>query len=140
MDDVAFTNQIFVFIQYPCFYLKSGKKIQEWFIEICRDGTIDLVSELEAHSVPMLIFSAGLGNMVTAILEHYKVLRPNVHILSNFLQFKDGFVDGFQKDVIHPLNKNGRSASHSPYFQVRLQITIPTSFVRTFLEIRNYWP
>ncbi|KAK3924995.1 7-methylguanosine phosphate-specific 5'-nucleotidase [Frankliniella fusca] len=82
-----------------------------------RSGFQDLVTALDTANVPLLVFSAGLGDVVDAILKHHGVCNKNIHIISNFLNFKDGLVNGFTDDIVHPFNKNGKAAEHTNYFK-----------------------
>ncbi|KAJ3017367.1 5'-nucleotidase, cytosolic III [Thoreauomyces humboldtii] len=71
-----------------------------------RGGVSTLVNECEALEIPLLVFSAGLGDVIEAVMRKQNLLRPNVHIVSNLLHFgKDGVADGFQGPIIHTFNK-----------------------------------
>ncbi|XP_034246216.1 7-methylguanosine phosphate-specific 5'-nucleotidase isoform X2 [Thrips palmi] len=83
-----------------------------------RTGTAELVNALDEEDVPMLIFSAGLGDVVDAILKCHGVVNKNIHVISNFLKYKDGHVNGFTNDIVHPFNKNGKAAEHTKYFEL----------------------
>ncbi|KAE8751966.1 hypothetical protein FOCC_FOCC001129 [Frankliniella occidentalis] len=82
-----------------------------------RSGFQDLVTTLDSLNVPLLVFSAGLGDVVDAILKNHGVANKNIHVISNFLKYKDGLVNGFTADIVHPFNKNGKAAEHTNYFQ-----------------------
>ncbi|KAH0557967.1 7-methylguanosine phosphate-specific 5'-nucleotidase-like [Cotesia glomerata] len=72
-----------------------------------RDRTKELIDRLNAAAVPVLVFSAGLGDVVEAILKHHDVFLDNVKVISNFLSYKDGKINGFKNDkLIHVFNKN----------------------------------
>ncbi|EDV56970.1 7-methylguanosine phosphate-specific 5'-nucleotidase [Drosophila erecta] len=71
-----------------------------------RDGTHEFFADLQRLNIPTLVFSAGLGNSVVSVLRQANVLHPNVKVVSNFLQFRDGVLDGFQQPMIHTFNKN----------------------------------
>jgi 2-hydroxy-3-keto-5-methylthiopentenyl-1-phosphate phosphatase len=47
-----------------------------------RDGTKELFQTLLNNDVPVLIFSAGLGNTVISVLKHYDVYLPNIKVLN----------------------------------------------------------
>lgn len=83
-----------------------------------RDGTHDLFERLGARQVPILVFSAGIGDTVAAILrESDLMLWPTVHVVSNFLRWKEGsVVNGFDTDrMIHVFNKNETALAGSVY-------------------------
>lgn len=83
-----------------------------------RNGTDIMLSHLEESGVPVLVFSAGLGDMVAAILRHHSSLLPNVHIISNFLQYDGDILCGFQGQIIHTFNKNEHAIENSDYFSL----------------------
>lgn len=62
--------------------------------DICfREGFMDIFDVLETQNVPTLIFSAGLYDVIHAVLdrEYAKTERgsppPNVHVVSNMMRF-----------------------------------------------------
>jgi 5'-nucleotidase len=77
-----------------------------------------MLQSLQAADVPVLVFSAGLGDSVSAVLRYHNALLSNVHIISNYLRFNGLQVNGFKGDVIHPFNKNEHAIEKSDYFQV----------------------
>lgn len=84
-----------------------------------RDGTHDLFKELSDLNVPLLVFSAGLGDSILAVLKHADVMYPNVHIVSNFLQYENGLLNGLgntQQTIIHTFNKNENSLKGTDYY------------------------
>ena len=76
------------------------------------------MNALDSASIPLLVFSAGLGDVVESVLKHHGVMSKNTHVISNFLKYKDGLVQGFTNDIVHPFNKNGKAAEHTNYFEV----------------------
>ncbi|XP_057340681.1 7-methylguanosine phosphate-specific 5'-nucleotidase [Microplitis mediator] len=72
-----------------------------------RDRTKELIDRLNKAAVPVLVFSAGLGDVVEAVLKFHDVLLSNVKVISNFLSYKDGKLNGFKNEkLIHVFNKN----------------------------------
>ncbi|KAL1116314.1 hypothetical protein AAG570_005809 [Ranatra chinensis] len=82
-----------------------------------RVGTEDAFRKLSASGVPVLVFSAGVGDVVKAIMRHYAIDHPNVHVISNFFKWENGFITGFQGTLIHIYNKNQHAIENSDYFQ-----------------------
>lgn len=75
--------------------------------DILRDGTKEIVEKLYNVEVPIVVFSAGLGDMVEAVMKCNNAFFDNVKIISNFLKYKGNQLDGFSNDVlIHAYNKN----------------------------------
>lgn len=83
-----------------------------------RDGTAELFETLGVRRVPVLVFSAGIGDMVAAILRQAQLLRPTVHVVSNFLRWKEGgVVNGFDTErMIHVFNKNETALAGTAYY------------------------
>ncbi len=52
-----------------------------------RDGCDPLFANLHQHDVPLLIFSAGLGDIITEAIQHQVVLYDNIKIVANFMKF-----------------------------------------------------
>jgi len=85
-----------------------------------RDFTDLMMNQLAENKVPVLVLSAGLGDMVKEILSHFNVFHENTLVVSNFLDFDEaGKVVGLKnKDrMIHMFNKSesalkGAQAEH----------------------------
>lgn len=78
---------------------------------------------LTAHNVPTLIFSAGLYDVIHAVLDKEYAKRPsqcvpkNVHVVSNMMCFnEDGTAVGFDGKLIHSLNKNANVVLDTPFW------------------------
>ncbi|KAF7822442.1 7-methylguanosine phosphate-specific 5'-nucleotidase A [Senna tora] len=73
-----------------------------------REGVFELFEFLEERDIPVLIFSAGLGDIIEEALRQ-KLDRnfKNVKIVSNRMVFDDdGHLVAFKGKLIHSLNKN----------------------------------
>lgn len=68
----------------------------------------------------MLVFSAGLGDSILAVLKHEQVLYPNVKLVSNFLKFENGMLGGFNDEypIIHTFNKNETVLKGTEYYDM----------------------
>lgn len=84
-----------------------------------RDRTKELFTKLAKVKVPILVFSAGLGDIVHAVLKNQSVLFDNVKVISNFLNFNGNMLEGFKNchNMIHVFNKNEHAVEHE-YFTV----------------------
>jgi len=83
-----------------------------------RDGTEELFSKLKSKSVPILIFSAGMGDILEEVLRHFDVYNDNVKVVSNFFEYDEqGNVTGFKSAIIHMFNKNENAIHESDYFK-----------------------
>lgn len=78
-----------------------------------RPGCDELFALARINSVPLVVCSAGLGNVVQALLRH--LLPPTegaaldvLPIVSNWLKFdRNGVVNGFSEPLLHMFNKDG---------------------------------
>lgn len=79
---------------------------------ICRVGIEEVFRKLYKQNVPLIILSAGIGDVVELILEHNNLVMDNVTVVSNFLKLsKDdngiSTIQGFKgQKLIHIFNKN----------------------------------
>ena len=61
----------------------------KWVFLCFRDGCQWFFDELHKHEIPLLIFSAGLGDIISEVISHQGRLYDNMKIVSNFLQFDE---------------------------------------------------
>ncbi len=72
-----------------------------------REDTDRMFKSLHEADVPVMILSAGLGDLVVETLEHFELNTENVNTVSNFLAYdEEGFVKGIDGAMIHVFNKN----------------------------------
>ncbi|XP_064100294.1 cytosolic 5'-nucleotidase 3-like isoform X3 [Macrobrachium nipponense] len=82
-----------------------------------RDGTEDLCKKLHSVCVPVLVFSAGMGDILEQVLRQFNVYTENVKVVSNFFEYNaEGVMIGFKGDLIHMFNKNENAIHSSNYF------------------------
>ncbi|XP_024897380.1 7-methylguanosine phosphate-specific 5'-nucleotidase isoform X4 [Pteropus alecto] len=83
-----------------------------------REGYKMFFNTLYQNSIPLFIFSAGIGDILEEIIRQKQVFHPNIHVVSNYMDFdKDGFLQGFKGQLIHTYNKNSTVCENSGYFQ-----------------------
>lgn len=72
---------------------------------------------LERYDIPLLIFSAGLGDIIQEWLIQQCGKFKNQKIVSNFMKFdkETGKIIGFQDELIHVFNKNESSVTDPEY-------------------------
>ena len=74
-----------------------------------RDQTDNMLKTLHSKEVPVLVLSAGVGDLINHIMDHFGVLHSNVKLVSNFLKFdEEGNIVGLkgeESDLIHMYNK-----------------------------------
>lgn len=80
-----------------------------------RDGVFDLFEYLEEKGVPVLIFSAGLADIIDQVfIQKLHRSFKNLKIVSNRMVFDDnGSLVSFKGKTIHVLNKNEHSLGMS---------------------------
>lgn len=52
-----------------------------------RDGYKVFFDHLEEQQVPLLIFSAGVGDVLEEVIQQNSVFHPNIRIISNYMDF-----------------------------------------------------
>lgn len=54
-----------------------------------RDGFQLFFDHLHEHSIPLLIFSAGIGDILEEVIRQAGVFHPNVKVFSNYMDFDE---------------------------------------------------
>ncbi|KAJ3309404.1 hypothetical protein HDV04_006191 [Boothiomyces sp. JEL0838] len=75
---------------------------------------IELVSD---RKIPLLVFSAGLADVIETILVDNGLWTDDMAIVSNRMVFENDVCVGFQDPLIHSLNKNEAGMSESVHAQ-----------------------
>ncbi len=52
-----------------------------------RDGYKGFFDRLAEQQVPLLIFSAGVGDVLEEVIRQNRVFHPNVRVISNYMDF-----------------------------------------------------
>jgi len=71
-----------------------------------REGASEFLFQMKKDNVPVVIISAGIGNIISGFLKATNTDYENIKILSNFIKFTNGIIDTFEGEVIHSFNKN----------------------------------
>jgi len=84
-----------------------------------RDHTKHMLDHLHQAQIPVLVMSAGLGDILVEVMDAFDVYhRSNTKVVSNFLAYDDtGKVTGIAGEMIHVYNKNESAIHDSEYFQ-----------------------
>lgn len=84
-----------------------------------RCGADLMIRELSRLSIPLVIFSAGIGNVIEICLKQELGDVPeNVHLISNMMHFDEqGIACGFSDPLIHTFCKNGSMIYKCPSLQ-----------------------
>ncbi len=74
---------------------------------ILREGVKDFLFKLYKNNVPVIILSAGIGNVIEQSLKQEECYFENIQVISNFIKFdENGNMIKFCDNMIHSLNKN----------------------------------
>ena len=74
---------------------------------ILREGVKEFLKEMNENEIPVIILSAGIGNVIEKFLKDENCYFKNMIIISNFIKFDfDGNMEKFQDNMIHTLNKS----------------------------------
>ena len=72
-----------------------------------RNGVKDFLFKLHKNDIPVIILSAGIGNVIEQSLKKEECYYNNIHMISNFIKFdENGNMIKFCDNMIHSLNKN----------------------------------
>lgn len=83
---------------------------------VFREGTTQMFSHLNDAGVPLLVFSAGIGDILSEAIRQFSQFFPNMHVVSNFMDFdEEDKLVGFKGQLIHTYNKH-EVAVHQPEF------------------------
>lgn len=83
-----------------------------------RDGYQLLFDHLHEHSIPLLIFSAGIGDILEEVIRQAGVFHPNVKVFSNYMDFDEsGVLRAFKGELIHIYNKREGALLNTGHFQ-----------------------
>jgi len=101
--------------------LAESQVKKDWFPEMVaasncelRDDTDLMLKLLADNNIPVLVLSAGLGDLIKEIMIYNEVFHNNTILVSNFLEFdSSGTVVGLENkdNMIHMFNKSERSLS-----------------------------
>jgi 5'-nucleotidase len=84
-----------------------------------REGSNQMLSYLLDAGIPVLVLSAGVGDLIVEILKAKGAHHSNLKVVSNFLAYdNDGNVTGLDGEMIHVYNKNENAIHDSDYFKV----------------------
>uniref|UniRef100_A0A0N4ZET7 5'-nucleotidase n=1 Tax=Parastrongyloides trichosuri TaxID=131310 RepID=A0A0N4ZET7_PARTI len=81
--------------------------VKESKIEL-REGGEDFIENLDANKIPLIVFSAGIGNIIEIFFKQtFDNVPNNIHIISNMMEFDDkNIAIKFSEPLIHTFCKN----------------------------------
>jgi len=87
-----------------------------------RQGSSEFLEKLSINKIPLIIMSAGPGDMIKEHLKHEERLSPNIHIIADMFKFdKNGIVIGVEEPIIHSLNKHEIEVNKLPVYNELLE-------------------
>ncbi len=73
---------------------------------IFRSGAKEFLQEMYIKNIPVIILSAGIGNVIEGFFKKNDCYYDNIYIISNFLEFDEfGNILEYKGKLIHTLNK-----------------------------------
>ncbi|XP_054615882.1 cytosolic 5'-nucleotidase 3-like [Dunckerocampus dactyliophorus] len=83
-----------------------------------REGYQLFFDHLYEHSIPLLIFSAGIGDILEEVIRQAGVFYSNVKVFSNYMDFDEaGVLKAFKGELIHIYNKREGALLNTGHFQ-----------------------
>uniref|UniRef100_A0A3Q3EFA5 5'-nucleotidase n=1 Tax=Labrus bergylta TaxID=56723 RepID=A0A3Q3EFA5_9LABR len=83
-----------------------------------REGYQLFFDHLHEHSIPLLIFSAGIGDILEEVVRQAGVFHSNVKVFSNYMDFDEtGVLKAFKGELIHIYNKREGALLNTGHFQ-----------------------
>ncbi|XP_001506646.1 cytosolic 5'-nucleotidase 3A isoform X1 [Ornithorhynchus anatinus] len=83
-----------------------------------KEGYENFFDKLNEHSIPVFIFSAGIGDVLEEVIRQAGVYHSNIKVVSNFMDFDDnGILKGFKGELIHVFNKHDGALKRTEYFK-----------------------
>lgn len=76
-----------------------------------RDDCLEFLDILHRHKVPLVIFSAGIGDVLEEAIRQQACMFDNIKVISNYMNFgEDGHLTGLRNGtIIHIFNKNSNA-------------------------------
>ena len=94
-----------LYYEYGLTKEKLEKSVRESNL-VFRDNAQDFLKSMYSHNIPVIILSAGIGNVIELFLKDNHCYYGNIFVISNFIIFNDkGEMERFKNKIIHTTNK-----------------------------------
>ncbi len=90
--------------QYKLTYSNLQKALEKNVLEF-RKGAYEFLERLQQKNIPVIILSAGIGNVIEEFLKKKECYYDNIYIISNFIEFQEDKMQKFTGNMIHTMNK-----------------------------------
>ncbi|MDD4983906.1 MAG: haloacid dehalogenase-like hydrolase [Candidatus ainarchaeum sp.] len=82
-----------------------------------RDSIDKFINVLKDNGVPLLVFSAGIGDVIQYFFESKGLLHKDISIISNFYNYDaSGRITGYKGKIIHSDNKGEIAVAKDKHF------------------------
>ncbi|GAA6104628.1 7-methylguanosine phosphate-specific 5'-nucleotidase-like isoform X1 [Tachysurus ichikawai] len=100
------------------------------------EGYRSFFDMLMENSVPLLIFSVGVGDFLEEIIIGHCVFSTNMRVFSNYMDYdKDGFACSFKGELIHMFNKReGALQNIHQFVHDRTNVLLGDSLLRRYVS------
>lgn len=99
-------KHINLFVKYKISEEVINKAARDIRVMAFREGAKEFLTNMFERKIPVIIISAGIGNFIKEFLVDNDVYYDNIHIVSNFIKFENGYAIGVEDNITHSLNKN----------------------------------
>jgi len=87
-----------------------------------RKGAFEFLDSLNKNNIPIIIISAGPGDLIEEYLEFENKLYPNIYLIANmFIWDKEGNATQVKEPIIHSLNKHEIEIKNLPVYNELLK-------------------
>lgn len=100
-----YTKELDLYYKYGLTYDKLISCIKIGNV-ILRDGLKELLHFFYKNNIPVVILSAGIGNVIEEVLKLHNCLYDNMYIMSNFFSYENNTILPFRNSIIHTCNKS----------------------------------
>ncbi|CAO3670016.1 unnamed protein product [Rhizopus stolonifer] len=80
-----------------------------------RNGVDRVLKDCHERTIPFLVFSAGIGDIIENVLKREDLYFDTMHIVSNLMVFENDVCVDFKEPLIHVFNKSEFQLETSPY-------------------------
>ena len=104
---------------------------------IFRDGAKEFLKDMFKRNIPVVILSAGIGNVIELFLKKNNCYTDNIYIISNFIKFDNvGNMNKPDVVLIHTLNKTMKNHI-TPEFEEKISKRKYRLLLGDFIEDKN---
>lgn len=100
-----YTKELDLYYQYDLTFDKLVSCVKHSNV-VLRKGLKDFLYRSYQNKIPVVILSAGIGNVIEQVLTLHGCFYDNISIMSNFFSFEGNTLLPFHQDIIHTCNKN----------------------------------